>query len=402
MLQPRFWLTKVPFRCGMRALFVVLAGPLAACSPAERIIPVPQLPDELVAIAITAGNEHTCALDEDRAAWCWGANTSGQLGDGGVEDRPAPSPVLIAAAFVTLSAGSHHTCGLDDNSVVLCWGDNSFGQLGREGTGRSTPEVVAGLPPMAGISSGTQHTCSWTEAGEAFCWGENQFGQLGNGTTVGSSEPVAVRGGLAFNAVHAGLFSTCGVTDELVTHCWGDNAWGLVRGETATNVLVPTEVQTGYEVRSFALGQTHACIVTTRSEVQCWGENAFGQLGDGTTAGTEELIQPLSETVFSVASGPRSDHSCALTANGRAFCWGMNEGHQAGVASAAFVIAPPFRVPTNVLVTDVVVGRVHSCALAATSLVYCWGTNGRGQLGRGPEAGPGAFDAPARVQWPES
>jgi alpha-tubulin suppressor-like RCC1 family protein len=81
-------------------------------------------------IAITAGGGHTCALDETRAAWCWGGNGVGALGDGTVDNRISPVPVAGNLRFQQISAGGTATCGIVTDGTLACWGMNSYGQMG--------------------------------------------------------------------------------------------------------------------------------------------------------------------------------------------------------------------------------------------------------------------------------
>jgi alpha-tubulin suppressor-like RCC1 family protein len=81
-------------------------------------------------IAITAGYGHTCALDESRAAWCWGANGVGALGDGTDVNRLSPVPVAGNLRYQQISAGGTATCGIVTDGALACWGENSYGQMG--------------------------------------------------------------------------------------------------------------------------------------------------------------------------------------------------------------------------------------------------------------------------------
>lgn len=387
-------------RITVPGLFVLC---LASCAePLPVLQEIPDDPDGPRITSLTGGSEHTCALDEDGGAWCWGANTNGELGDGGGNDQPGPMRVELPAPLRMISAGTRHTCGIQEDGVVVCWGENSFGQLGRDDTSSSAPAAVVGLPPVAGVSAGTQHTCAWTEDGEAFCWGDNSRAQLGDGTMTTTSEPTAVVGDLLFTDIRAGLFSTCGVTDELLAYCWGDNGWGVARGHDDVAVTTPAEVQTGTDVASFALGQDHACLRTAAGAVFCWGGNDDGQLGTGDTEPWEELVEPLPAVSYgSVVSGPRSAHSCAVSVEARAYCWGRNDAGQTSYPVQAFGIAPALLV-RGLIFTKVTVGRAHTCALGMRATVYCWGENQRGQLGRGAEAALTATSNIDRVEWPES
>jgi alpha-tubulin suppressor-like RCC1 family protein len=86
-----------------------------------------------------------------------------------------------------------HTCGVTTAGAAYCWGLNNFGQLGDNSTtNRTSPVAVTGGLSFAAVSAGGQHTCGVTTAGTAYCWGSNSSGQLGNGTTITNLVPVRV------------------------------------------------------------------------------------------------------------------------------------------------------------------------------------------------------------------
>jgi hypothetical protein len=104
------------------------------------------LPANVQSIAV--GGSHTCALTRTGQVSCWGANDSGQLGDGTTTDRPAPVLVRNLGVSVRgIAAGGGHTCAIDHTERVMCWGANLNGQLA-DGTldGRPLPETVAWEP----------------------------------------------------------------------------------------------------------------------------------------------------------------------------------------------------------------------------------------------------------------
>lgn len=162
--------------------------------------------------ALSVGDQHACGVAFDSHdpnapydqlvsgdAYCWGLNSSGQLGDGSTTPRTSPVRVAGGLTFFALSAGGSHSCGLagpaTGSGTAFCWGDNTFGQLGN-GTfaGSATPVAVAGGFTFTSITTGARHTCGVTTARVIWCWGDNSNGQLGDGTTTNRSAPVKVAG----------------------------------------------------------------------------------------------------------------------------------------------------------------------------------------------------------------
>jgi len=144
---------------------------------------------------VTVGILFACGLTTTGSAYCWGQNGSGQLGTGATGVfQLAPVPVSGGRTFVSITSGGNHTCAVDSDGNAYCWGMNQFGQLGdATTTDRVTPTLVAGGLSFESLSVGTLHTCGRTKVlGVVYCWGNNSSGQLGNGSRTDSSIPVRV------------------------------------------------------------------------------------------------------------------------------------------------------------------------------------------------------------------
>jgi alpha-tubulin suppressor-like RCC1 family protein len=143
---------------------------------------------------------------------------------------------------------------------------------------------------------------------------------------------------------------------------------------------------------TLAIGGRHGCRITTDGRTRCWGRADAGQLGIGVTPLRSTPVEVASgETRFaSVAAGGL--HSCALTADGQAWCWGQNDVGQAGLPAAITIacgepihgwqcVPSPHPLETTLRFSALVAGGSNTCGFARDGAIYCWGSNGAGQLG---------------------
>ena len=196
------------------------------------------------AVAIATGGAHTCGLSNTGAAYCWGDNNWGQLGNGSFTNSSIPVAVSAGLGFSALATGGVHTCALTSAGAAYCWGYNGFGQLGNSAVGYSlTPLAVSGNLSFSALATAVYYTCGRTGSGAAYCWGDNEAGQLGDGSsTFSRPAPGAVSGGLSFSALATGENHTCGLTSSGAAYCWGLNNFGQLGDGTTTNSSVPVPV----------------------------------------------------------------------------------------------------------------------------------------------------------------
>ncbi len=251
------------------------------------------------ATQIATGNDFACAFIPGGwgAAWCWGANNIGQLGNGTTWNTPtsAPREINVFSGIESVSAGNETGCAVETQGSVVCWGSNQSGKLGTGSTATSNPQpsFVSGLDAMTQVSVGDVHVCALRADGAVFCWGDNSAGELGNGTYTQSSTPVQVAG--ITNATQVAAYSY------------------------------------------------FSCAVLANGGVRCWGRNTNGNLGDGTGQTSPTPVAPKGlPAVTALASGPQSGHVCALTPQGGIWCWGANDSGQLATSNRddAFVPIP--------------------------------------------------------------
>jgi len=207
-----------------------------------------QAPAGVTFTAVTTGFFHSCGLATSGAVYCWGDNGSGELGDNTSVAKPTPVQANAPAGvtFATLDAGYYHTCAVTPTGAAYCWGANGSGQLGdNTAIGKPVPTAVQGGLQFALVSGGTDHTCGVTTTGIGYCWGFNGDGEIGDNTTLNSLTPKAIAGSLSLSIPAAGLGHSCAVTTgpSAMAYCWGFNGQGELGDGTTTQRFVPTRTQ---------------------------------------------------------------------------------------------------------------------------------------------------------------
>ena len=358
---------------------------------------------------ISAGGRHSCAVLSDGTAACWGNNGYGQLGNETTTGSTTPVAVTMSGALTNktitnITAGYDYTCAVTSDGTAACWGKNQYGQLGNGTTTSPTTPVAVTMSgaltnkTVTNITAGYDYTCAVTSDGTAACWGNNGYGQLGNGTTTGSTTPVAVTmsGALtnkAITNITVGGNYTCAVTSDGTAACWGNNEYGQLGNGTTNNSTTPVAVTSGAlagkTVTNITGGGLHTCALTSDGTAACWGNNEYGQLGNGTTNNSTTPVAVTSgaiagKTVTNITA--RHVYTCAVTADGTAACWGYNGDGRLGngtTNNSTTPVAVTSGAIAGKTVTNVTGGGNYTCAVLSDGTAACWGYNGNGQLGNG-------------------
>jgi alpha-tubulin suppressor-like RCC1 family protein len=227
------------------------------------------------------------------------------------------------------------------------------------------------------IAPGNLHTCA-ANTTATYCWGANTYGQLGSGTRTESLTPIAVAGPLPNMEASD---HTCGIVGGAM-YCWGYNAFGQIGNGTTTDQLTVVAVSGIANAVDIAVGAWHTCVVISGGATACWGRGVEGEIGNGGNVSVSTATP-----VYTTVSGPLSSvdagtyHTCSIAMTGRLWCWGGNTNGQLGLGDRN-----PRYIPAAVGIAtwkQLALGDSHTCGIQGDTTLWCWGRNSRGQLGIG-------------------
>ena len=397
---------------------------------------------------VSAGLDHTCAIAAlDGTGYCWGSNNAGELGTGntgaGLILSSRPLAIATSHRFNELQAGDAHTCGEEAQVNLLCWGSRTHGALG---DGQCAPALgscgafSASEIPVTIISDGNldtaqlrieqllvggTFTCILARARFGFinrvrrlrCWGSHDVNDGISGVTFDSTAAAAIAippspfadQTTDYVEAAAGGEHVCARPTVLYLNfhieCMGMNFEGeLGYGPLEYSSWDPVyhhpdgfklpvgyadtsgnAIGEGIPLSGIATGGSHSCAFDALGVV-CWGLNTSGQLGQPPSQFSGHgypVRASVGVSLQSLTAG--GAHTCGLTGNGAAYCWGSNSNGQLGngtIGGTNSVAAP---VGGGLTFVSLSAGGFHTCGVTPDGAIYCWGWNGAGQLGDGTQ-----------------
>jgi alpha-tubulin suppressor-like RCC1 family protein len=341
------------------------------------------------------------------AAYAWGRNTHGQLGDTTADSRELPRPVALPAGVTVskLTADGYGSLALTADGRVYGWGSNQSWQLA------TTDLAVTGFDPVpldlkisspadrriVDIAAGEAgHRLAVTSTGKVIAWGSDALGQVGNGApssgAVHTPVEVLMPDGVKVTSVAAGSDNSYAVTSSNTVYAWGAGWSGQIgNGSGAIQYApVPVTIPAGTHILAVSAGDGFAVALTAAGDLLAWGQNYYGQLGNGSTDSDPHALPtpvplPSGTTVAQVSAG--RTHVVALTSTGRVLTWGGLWG-----ATPTEISLPP-----GTVVRSVMGGGTFSMALTATGTVLAWGGNANGELGDGTTVSRTSSAGPVRL-----
>jgi hypothetical protein len=338
---------------------------------------------------ISAGTNFACGVISAGTVYCWGANNTGQLGNGTLTASKVPGAVTTASTSLSgvtvtqVSAGYGYACALGSTGAGYCWGLNTKGQLGNGTT--TSPQETATTVSLGAIPTGTMlnqiavtgwsgsldSTCALSSSGNEYCWGDDTYGELGNGTTSATAQttPVAVSlSGLAQIAV--GTNFACALTSAGAAYCWGLGTGDQLGNGAAANSSSPVAVSQGAEPTGTILfqissGQLATCTQDTTGAYYCWGGNGNGQLGNGTTTSSSTPV-----VAQGVVPGPPTGVSAAPAYTIATVSWtapaSLGTGTLTGYTATATAAGVSFTCTTAGALTCVISGLTDGTVYSVT------------------------------------
>ena len=336
--------------------------------------------------------EGFCALLQDNTVACWGAGRAGQLGrggDAGAYDSATPMRVVGLQDIVSLD----HTCAVDKAGAVHCWGTGPFLRDPLVATTTELTPVQLAIAPASKVAVGTTVGCALVDNG-VVCWGSNRRGQVAPFETapfsaiVGTPRRADVPPGAPLRDLVVGDATFAIRTDGTVLS-WGANP-PLARESSLFPDPYPQPSDLS-QVTALDVADNNACT-TSGGVAYCWGAVLHDPDAPGVVVPPLSRARPASvaapEPLVQIATTPANDFDkpprwCASAASGNVYCWGYNDGGQAGDGTKE-----PATYPVKVKGLPGPAAQVRTtpeatCVLLTTGKVYCWGTNFYGQLGNG-------------------
>lgn len=338
----------------------------------------------------------------------------------GVVSDTLTAELTVMERWIDVSLGEDHMCAINADSIAYCWGNPLY-------LGRGTTQLDPGVPGrvrdalgnsvrLRAVRSSSIYSCGIRVGGSLVCWGDN-VGQFGDGPPV-TFHFVAIDAGAGglYDAVAAGSLHLCAVHKAYITdyqgpvqravRCFGVNDLGQLGCGAGTFCSTPAlyvvdASRSSPLPVSLSAGESHSCAAVPDYygvvSVSCWGSNLYAQA----TACPGSIPCPIvvapgdssppPSDLQSVAAGANS--TCGLDGSGIAYCWGLDYGGLLGAPPDslcdfnASCLTKKTPVLTSVRFAQIAVGGGYGetlvCGLTALGAAYCWGDNGKGQLGNG-------------------
>lgn len=233
------------------------------------------------------------------------------------------------------------------------------------------------------IDSFNKESCTISSSTDILCWSlgeQDVIIELLNSDILDIDSSSGV-----FKSVAVGGSHKCSLYEnitEVIILCWGSNWDGQIGLNWANDEdhSIIGRID-GNNWATVVTGSTHSCSLDDSNNIYCWGNGKLGQLGNGEFSNEyqpKRVEYKLLDNISTISSG--GDHNCLID-DGEIYCWGWNGKGQLGDGTYENRNVPvKVLLPEDFDAIEISLGNSHSCALLVNKDVYCWGDNSNQQI----------------------
>jgi alpha-tubulin suppressor-like RCC1 family protein len=289
-------------------------------------------------VSLAVGSGHVCAVVDGGTVDCWGYEGNGGLGNPNSGNELVPTAIeslqfVDGGAMRAVTAGEDHACAVAEDGVTIwCWG-----AYAAEGSGID-PKVIGTLDAsVAEMSAAKWITCARTLDGAVWCWGQNNSGVLGQGSDdAGLTALAPIKVPLSGPAlqISVGGEHACVIDATHSMVCWGDDSLaelGPVAANDAGDVTALTTLPIGVgHVAKVGCGEGHTCALFDDGGIQCWGYDYTGALADPSLQGIQQYPVSIPKLAAAKDLFVHYDSACATLLDAGTVCWGNDQRSELG------------------------------------------------------------------------
>ncbi|KAL3777378.1 hypothetical protein ACHAWO_009685 [Cyclotella atomus] len=361
-----------------------------------------------IKLELEAKHRQIADLEEQGAVYSCGKNNVGQLGLGDLDDRRVFTAIPFTRGrqcqHVSTSPGSNMTLATTENHEVFCWGGGGMGPMGIKGkykSGFDSPQLITKLngEDIVMTSIGANHAVAMSEGGDLFSWGKGDFGVLGSGELKKTDTPKFMDGfNLTVASISCGEQHTCIKTSQGGVYTWGHAANGRLGVGDLDTTFQPSplrvQIPQSHVVKKVACGLEHT-LVSTQLTVFSFGSGDGGRLGHGPDHSDRvvptEIVSMRGSHILDISAG--TWHSGIVVnvppMKGAGYLCTFGSGYKGQLGLETCQTSTPTLVTAlcngQVHVRSVFCGHSHNAAIASDGILWTWGSNKHGALGRSVE-----------------
>jgi alpha-tubulin suppressor-like RCC1 family protein len=338
---------------------------------------------------VSAGKDHSVAIQTDGTLWAWGDNDGGQLGEGTAMDRYTITPIGTETDWESVAAGSFTSYGIKTDGTLWAWGNGGGGELGNGQIGDDNytyvPIRVGTENNWSKVDSGYGHVIALRTDGTLWAWGFNIYGQVGDGTNEIKNVPTQIGTDNDWQYIGCGFRSNFAIKSDGTLWAWGRNDEGQLGDGTNIDKNMPVQIVTDVDWSMASVNGNTTLAIKTDGSLWSWGSNDSWQLGTGQTMpGTNTPLRVgTANDWMTVSAG--AFHSTALKTDGTLWVWG--EGFYGFGDGTNIPKDFPTQIGTDTDWQSISAGGVHTAVIKTNNTLWNWGWNFSGQLANGTNTG---------------